>query len=95
MKIKIVNLLMSFEGAKLIFVINFSVLHFFRFASRMPQIAQILVSTFKVFREHGGSGGGGGGACPQTPLQSSSFFFISNSRLCNLRPTVSVTIQLG
>ena len=31
---------------------NFSVLDFFKFASRMPQIVQILVSTFKIV--HGG-----------------------------------------
>ena len=52
---------------------NFSVLDFFKFASRMPQIAQILVLTFKIW---GGEGGG-----PQTPLEVSSFFFMSNSRL--------------
>ena len=51
---------------------NFSVLHFFKFASRIPQIAQILVLTFKIFgmAEEGGGGrkwgggkgvGGGGG----------------------------------
>ena len=56
---------MQIEGTKLIFVMNFSVLHFFKFASRMPQIAQILVSTFKIF---GGKGEGGGeGARPWTP----------------------------
>ena len=44
---------------------NFSVLDFFEFASRMPQTAQILVSTFKIFQ----------GACPRTPLDISSFFF--------------------
>ena len=27
---------------------NFSVLDFFKFASRMPQIVQIVVSTFKI-----------------------------------------------
>ena len=47
---------MQIEGTKLIFVMNFSVLRFFKLASRMPQIAQILVLTFKIFR-----GGGGGG----------------------------------
>ena len=39
------------EGIKLIFVMNCSVLHFFKFESRMPQIAQVLVSTFKIFRQ--------------------------------------------
>ena len=37
---------MQIEGTKLIFIKNFSVLDFFKFAPRMPQIAQILVSTF-------------------------------------------------
>ena len=41
-----------------IFVMNFSALDFFKFASRLPQIAQILVSTFKSFR--GGMEGGMG-----------------------------------
>ena len=40
---------------------KFSVLDFFKFASRMPQIAQILVSTFTIFSGNGGGGGGGGG----------------------------------
>ena len=40
---------MQTEGTKLIFIINISVLDFFKFASRMPQIAHILVSTFKIF----------------------------------------------
>ena len=45
---------MQIEGTKLIFIINFSVLDFFKFASRMPQIAQIkLVSTFKIFQGEG------------------------------------------
>ena len=41
---------MQIEGRKLIFIMNFSVLDFFKFASRMPQIAQILTSTFKIFQ---------------------------------------------
>ena len=41
---------MQIEVRKLIFIMNFSVLDFFKFASRMPQTAQILVSTFKIFR---------------------------------------------
>ena len=55
---------MQIEGTKLIFIImNFSVLDFFKFASRMPQIAWVkLVSTFKIFG--GREGGEGGGACP-------------------------------
>ena len=63
---------MQIEGTKLIFIINISVLDFFKFASRMPQIAQILVSTFRIFR-----GGGGGGACPRTPPRKFLFFFPS------------------
>ena len=61
MKIKMMDLWMQIEGAKLIFVMKFSVLHFFKFASRMPQIAQMLVSTFNIFQEGGGVWGGGGG----------------------------------
>ena len=61
---------MQIEGTKLIFIINISVLDFFKFASRMSQIAQILVSTFKIFRGRGGEGG----ACPWTPLEISFFF---------------------
>ena len=41
---------MQIEGTKLIFVMNFSVLYFFKFASRMPQIAEIFVSMFKIFQ---------------------------------------------
>ena len=67
MKIKMIDLWMQIEVRKLIFIMNFSVLDFFEFASRMPQTAQILVSTFKIFQ--------GGGACPRTPLDISSFFF--------------------
>ena len=66
---------MQTEGTTLILIINFSVLDFFKFASRMPEIAQILVSTFKIFRRGGGGGGGGG------PRNFLFFFFISNSRL--------------
>ena len=54
---------MQNEGTKLIFVMNFSVPHFFKFAFRMPQIAQILVSTFKYF----GGRGVGGGMPPEPP----------------------------
>ena len=52
MKIKGMDLWMQieFEGTKLIFIMNFGVLDFFKFALRMPQIAQILVLTFKIFR---------------------------------------------
>ena len=61
---------MQIEGTKLIFIMNFSVLEFFKFASRIPQIIQILVSTFKIFQ-----GRWGRGACPQSPVEISSFFF--------------------
>ena len=51
---------MQIEGTKVIFIMNFSMLHFFKFASRMPQIAQILVSTSKFSGEGRGGGGGRG-----------------------------------
>ena len=62
MKIKMEDLGMEIEGTKLIFIVNLSVLHFFKFASRMHQIAQILVSTFKVFWGVGRGGEGRGHA---------------------------------
>ena len=49
MKIRIMDLWMQIEGRKLIFIMNFSVLDFFKFASRMPQIAHILVLIFKNY----------------------------------------------
>ena len=52
---------MQIEGTKLIFVMNCSVLHFFKFTYGLPQIAQILVSTFKIFWE------GEGGMPPDPP----------------------------
>ena len=58
---------MQIEGTKLIFIINISVLDFFKFASRIPQIAQILVSTFKIFR---------GGGMPPDPPRNFLFFFL-------------------
>ena len=61
---------------KLIFIMNFGVLDFFKFASRMPQIAQILVLTFNIFR---------GSMPPDLPknfLLLFFFFFFSHSRLC-------------
>ena len=58
---------MQIESTKLIFVMNFSVLDFFKFASRMPQIAQILVSTFKIFQ----------GDMPPDPHRNFLFFFFS------------------
>ena len=58
MKIKMMNLWMQIEGRKLIFIMNFSVVDFFKFASRMSEIAQTLVSTFKIFP---------GGHAPEPP----------------------------
>ena len=69
---------MQIEGTKLIFVMNFSVLDFFKFGSKVPQIAQILVSTFNIFR---GRGVGVGETWPRTTLEI-FFSFISSSRLC-------------
>ena len=55
---------------------KFSVLNFFKFASRMPQIAQILVSTFKMFRGEEGDAPGHRPHLPTPPpLEISSFFF--------------------
>ena len=72
MKIKMVGLWLQIKGTKLIFIVNISVLDFYKFASRMPQIAQILVSTFKIFQ----------GSMPLDPPRNFLFFFaMSNSRL--------------
>ena len=68
MKINMMDMWMQIEGRKMIFIMNFSVLDFFKFASRMPQIAQILVSTFTFFtREH----------APRTLIDISSFFSLA------------------
>ena len=48
-KIKMMDLWMQMEGTKLIFIINISVLDFFKFASRMPQIAQNFSLDFQNF----------------------------------------------
>ena len=53
---------------------NFSVIYFFKFASKMPQIAQILVSTFNIFQKGGRDGEG---ECPRIPLEISSFFSLA------------------
>ena len=82
MKIKMMDLWMQIEGTKLIFIMNFCVLDFFKFTTRMLQLAQILVSTFKFSRA----------AYPRTLLENSSFFFISNFRLCSGKPHWSVTV---
>ena len=55
---------MQIEGTKLIFIMNISVLDFFKFASRMPQIAQIFVSAFKIVR----------GSMPPDPPRNFLFF---------------------
>ena len=64
---------MQIEGTKLKIIMNFGGLNFFKFASRMPQIAQILVLTFTIFR-------GKGVHAPGPPLEISSPFLISDSR---------------
>ena len=66
MKIQIIDLWMQIEVRKLIFIMNFSVLDFFKFASRMPQTAQILVSTFKIFQ----------GSMPPDPPRYFLIFFL-------------------
>ena len=66
MKIKMMDLWMQIEGRKLIFITNFSVLDFFKFGPRMTQIAQILVSTFKIFQ----------GSMPPDPPRYFLFFFL-------------------
>ena len=69
---------MQIEGTKLIFVMNFSVLYFFKFASRRPQIAQILVSTLKIsggWAEGSGGGGEQGGGHAPGPPRNFLFFF--------------------
>ena len=65
MEIKMVDLWLQIEDTKLIFIMNVSMLDIFKFASRIPQIAQIIVSTFKIF---------------WTPPRNFLFCFISNSR---------------
>ena len=69
---------MQIEGTKLIFIINISVLDFFKFTSRMPQIAQILVSTFNIFQ----------GGMPPDPPRNFLFFFLEQFQaliqLCTL-----------
>ena len=64
---------MQIEGTKLIFIMNNSVADFFKFASRMHQLAQILVSTFKFFLW-------GRGVPPDLPKKF-LFFSMSSSRL--------------
>ena len=68
---------MQVDGTKWIFIIHFTVPCFFKFASRMPQIAQILVFTFKIFLgvgEGDGYGWEGGGCMPLDPPGNFLFF---------------------
>ena len=59
---------MQTRGTKLIFVMNFSVLDFFKFASRMPQIADFSLD-FQIFWWGGHAPG------PLTPYKLPLFFF--------------------
>ena len=65
---KMMDLWMQIEGTKLTFIVNFSVLDLIKFASRMSQIAHILVLIFKIFR---------------IPARNFLFFFMGNSSLCD------------
>ena len=65
MKIKMIGWWMQNEGTKLTFIMNFSVLVYSSFASRMPQIAQIVVFDFQHFPR----------GMPPDPLEIS--FFLS------------------
>ena len=67
---------MQIEGTKLIFM-YVSVLHVFKFASRMPQIAQILVSTFKIFQGVGGGIPLNPPPPPPPPLRNFLFFSLA------------------
>ena len=58
---------MQTEGRKPIFIMNFSSLDFFKFDYRTPQIAQILVLTFKIFQ----------GSMPPDPLRYFLFFSLA------------------
>ena len=64
---------------------NFSLLHFFKLASGMPQITQIFSLDFQHFP----------GGMPLDPQQEiSNFFFISNSRFClNINTWFSSTLH--
>ena len=70
LKIKMMDLWMEIEVRKLTFIVNFSVLDFLKFASRMPQTTQILVSTFKIFW----------GSMPLDPPRYFLFFSFSSSQ---------------
>ena len=83
---------MQIEGTKLIFVMNFSVLDFFKFVSRMPQIAQVLVSTFKTFRE--GKRGEGGNAPDLLEISSVFLLAIPGSVLSLLHLDCSCCVQI-
>ena len=68
MKIKMMDLWMQIEGTKLMFIMNFGELDYFKFAPRMPQIVQTLVSSFKTFR----------GSVPPNPTRNFLFFFLQH-----------------
>ena len=67
---------MQIEGTKLIFVMNFSVLHFFQICRQNASNCTDFSLNFQNFL-WGGEGGGEGGACPWTPLEISSFFSLT------------------
>ena len=79
---------MQTEGSKLIFIMKFSVLDFFKFTSRMPQIV-FLVLPFKNFQgEH----------APGSPRYFLFFFLNSNSRLVQGKlacVTLIPSLQIG
>ena len=58
----------------MIFIMNFSVLDFFKFASRMPQIAQVNLDHQNL---SGGRGGGGGEEGHAPDLHRNFLFFFS------------------
>ena len=79
------DLWMQIGDTKLIFITDFSVLHFFKFAFRVPQIAQILVSTFKIFRgEHG----------PRPSQKFPLFFSLAITGSAETSPTLKLLPQL-
>ena len=77
---------MQIEGTKLIFVMNFSVLDFFKICL---QNASDCSFDFRNIQGRLGVGGGGGGACPQSPPRNFLFFFflfffsVDDTSLCN------------
>ena len=72
---------------------KFSALHFFKFASRVPQIAQILVSTFKIFQGGAGGWGGGGGGGEGAGPEGMFTWFLSEAQAKHVRTILLETIQ--